>query len=108
MAGIEARTDDKSRVDVFKRVDDQIRWYERNANRRMHEYNILKFTQILAAGFIPVLSMLQPQAWTRITSGVLGAAIGIIESHLQFRNAYKNWPRWRLGAEELKRKNSSL
>jgi hypothetical protein len=34
-----------------------------------------------------------------VASGVLGAAIGIIESHLQFRNAYKNWPRWRVAAK---------
>jgi hypothetical protein len=108
MAGTGIDVDDKSRVAVFKRIDAQIEWYERNADRRMHEYNALKLTQVLAGGLIPVLSILQPKVWTRIACGALGAAIGAIESYLQFRNAHKNWPRWRLAAEELKSEKQSF
>jgi hypothetical protein len=94
----------------FDRVDNQIAWYEKNANRMMRRLNALKLTQILFGAAIPICALLAGALGSaqiaNIINGILGSLIAAIETYLQFRQVRPNWVRLRAAAEALKREKS--
>lgn len=59
---------------TMARLGDQIAWYDRNSAKSQSRYKILKFTVILAAALIPLLSGSSPPfAPNGLPNWVLGA-----------------------------------
>jgi len=91
---------------TMARLDDQIAWYDRNSAKSQSRYKILKFTVILAAALIPLLSgsslPFAPQGLPSWVLGGLGALIAIIEGIQQLNQYQTNWISYRSTCESLR------
>jgi Protein of unknown function (DUF4231) len=85
---------------VWKRVDDQIHWYDKGSRRSKRWYLRLKVTQIVTAASIPVLATAWPEkAWI---GGGLGAMIVVLEGLQQLFQHHSNWTQYRSTCEALR------
>jgi len=88
----------------FDRLDQELDWYARNADRKQRAFYGFKSLQIILGMSIPICSLVTPDAkLANIINGVLGTVIAALESYLQLGNTERNWQRWRSSAEALKR-----
>jgi hypothetical protein len=84
---------------VLERLEQQLRWYGRNARRSKRWYLRIKLVQIVAAAFIPVLAAAH---LSTTAMGSLGAAVVVLESVQQLFQFHSNWTHYRSTAEKLK------
>ena len=85
---------------VWKRLDEQIDWYDRGSRRSKRWYLRLKVVQIVTAASIPVLATAWPEkAWI---GGVLGALIVVLEGLQQLFQHHSNWTQYRSTCEALR------
>jgi hypothetical protein len=85
---------------VWKRLDDQIDWYDRGSRRSKRWYLRLKVVQIVTAASIPVLATAWPEkAWI---GGGLGALIVVLEGLQQLFQHHSNWTQYRSTCEALR------
>jgi hypothetical protein len=85
---------------VWKRLDEQIRWYDRRSRQSKRWYIRLKVIQIVTAASIPVLATAWPdKAWI---GGGLGALIVVLEGLQQLFQLHANWTQYRSTCEALR------
>ncbi len=84
---------------AWERLEDQLRWYERNSARCKRAFHRLKVAQIVIAAAIPVTAALGASA---AVAGSLGAAIVVLEGLQQLFQYQQNWTGYRATAESLK------
>jgi hypothetical protein len=85
---------------VWKRLDDQIHWYDRRSRLSKRWYLRLKVVQIVTAAAIPVLATAWPEkAWI---GGGLGALIVVLEGLQQLFQLHTNWTQYRSTCEALR------
>jgi Protein of unknown function (DUF4231) len=85
---------------VWKRLDDQIHWYDRKSRAHKRWYLRLKVVQIVTAAMIPVLATAWPEkAWI---GGVMGALIVVLEGLQQLFQHHSNWTQYRSTCEALR------
>ena len=84
-----------------KRLENQLQWYDSTSTRCQNLYKRLKFTQLVLAVLIPLLSHLDPN-YAKWATSLAGALIAIIEG-IQHMNQYSTlWVTYRATAERLK------
>lgn len=85
---------------VWKRLDDQLRWYDRKSREAKRWYFRFKVVQIVTAAAIPVIATVLPQkAWI---GGLLGAIIVVLEGLQQLFQHHANWTQYRSTCEALR------
>lgn len=84
---------------AWERLEDQLRWYERNSAHCKRAFHRLKVAQLVAAAVIPVSAALGAPA---AVGGSLGAAIVVVEGLQQLFQYQQNWTGYRATAESLK------
>lgn len=85
---------------VWKRLDDEIHWYDRNSRKAKRWYIRLKVVQIVTAAAIPVLATAWPEkAWI---GGIMGALIVVLEGLQQLFQHHANWTQYRSTCEALR------
>jgi len=93
---------------IEKRVEDQIRWYDRKSLTNQKIFKRLRITEIVSAALIPFLSAIsigRPEASLirTIAVGLLGIAVTIIASVLSLGKHHENWIDYRTICESLKK-----
>ena len=96
----------------YRRLDEQIRWYDAKAITCQRFYKRARVTVIVAAALIPVISFLPadaPDFWVNYPwpaagalTALLGALIVVVESLLQLNGWHKNWLAYRQTCERLR------
>jgi hypothetical protein len=85
---------------VWKRLDDQIHWYDRKSRDAKRWYLRLKVVQIVTAAAIPVLATVWPEkAWI---GGGMGAVIVVLEGLQQLFQHHSHWTQYRSTCERLR------
>jgi hypothetical protein len=85
---------------VWKRLDEQIHWYDNGSRRSKRWYIRLKVVQIVTAAAIPVLATAWPEkAWI---GGAMGASIVVLEGLQQLFQHHSNWTQYRSTCEALR------
>jgi hypothetical protein len=85
---------------VWKRLDDQVHWYDRKSRESKRWYLRLKVVQIVTAASIPVLATAWPEkAWI---GGGLGALIVVLEGLQQLFQHHSHWTQYRSTCENLR------
>ncbi len=84
---------------TLERLEDQIRWYDRNSNHAQWWFKRLKFAEILAAACVPLAAGLHADA---MITGGLGVLIVVIEGLQQVNQYHRNWVSYRSTCEALK------
>jgi hypothetical protein len=84
---------------AWERLEDQLRWYDRNSARCKRAFHRLKVAQIVIAAAIPVAAALGASA---AVAGSLGATIVVLEGLQQLFQYQQNWTGYRSTAESLK------
>ena len=93
--------DSIARHPAWKRLQDQLSWYDAKSIHCQRWYKRLKFLQIGLAVAIPVMSHVEPNVAKWLTS-ITGAVIAILEG-IQHVNQYSTlWFSYRSTAERLK------
>ncbi len=83
------------------RLDDQIRWYSREAGACQRFYTRAKVLEIVIAAFIPLGSVIK-LAEGPVIIGSLGVVITVIEGILHLNQYQQKWISFRGTAEALK------
>jgi Protein of unknown function (DUF4231) len=81
------------------RLDDQLGWYEKSAQRSQKSYRGLKLVALLIGAAIPVAAALGASA---AVAGVLGGLVVVLEGVQQLFHYQENWLRYRGMAEALR------
>jgi hypothetical protein len=84
---------------AWRRLEDQLAWYERKSAENKHWFYRLKVLQIVIAAAIPVAAGTGTSAWV---TGSLGAAVVVFEGFQQLFQFQQNWVGYRATAESLK------
>lgn len=81
-------------------------WYSNKANNIQCKYNVLRYSEIVLAGLIPVVALIpffsEHSDYSKFIMGGLGAAVGIIAAVLNNGQFQKLWPLYRNISEQLK------
>ena len=86
-----------------ERLEDQINWYDQRSQMAQRRYKILKITQVITAGLIPLTSAFPiPAADLKWLVAVLGLLVLIIEAIQQLNHDQENWIAYRSTCEALK------
>jgi len=85
-----------------KRLDPQIRWYDKKAQSNKHCYKGLRILEIIIAAFIPFLTgYMTGPALLKFTIGSLGLLIVIITGIVSLCKLQENWIEFRTTYESL-------
>jgi hypothetical protein len=84
---------------VWKRLDEQIDWYDGRSARAKAWYLRLKVSQIVIAAAIPVSAAADAPS---IVAAVLGALIVVLEGFQQLFQFHSSWTTYRSTCEALK------
>jgi len=90
----------------WRRLEDQLAWYDSQSSRNHRVYLRIKACQIILASAIPLLALMDapPQiAVTRWLTAVAGAVIAVLEALQQLNQYSQHWIEYRSMAERLKR-----
>ena len=95
----------------LNRLEENLIWYDRHANRHHGFFIIAKGSSLLVAATIPVLSgfgaqLLGEQGPTTLIVGILGAAIVVLEGLLRLFQSEQHWLRYRSTWLALKREKA--
>ena len=86
---------------TWLRLKDQRSWYSKESAKNKKKYYKIKIIQIVFAGLIPILSLIDFQA-TKYIVATLGAAIAILEGVQQLFQFHSLWLEYRSTSENLK------
>jgi hypothetical protein len=86
-------------VPPWRRLDEQIAWYDRRSATAKRWYYRLKVSQIVIAAAIPVAAAADAPA---LVAAVLGALIVVLEGIQQLFQFHANWTTYRSTCEALK------
>jgi hypothetical protein len=95
----DAGSDAEANRYAWRRLEDQIEWYEHKSVEDKHWFLRLKIVQIVNAAAIPVAAGTGASA--RVTAS-LGAAVVVLEGFQQLFQFERNWARYRATTESLK------
>jgi hypothetical protein len=82
----------------YDRLDGQIEWYDNRSRRAQQLYKISKFSVILAAAAIPILSVKGHSLFVAL----LGALIAVVEAMQHLNQWQHNWITYRSTCEALR------
>lgn len=86
---------------AWRRLEDQLQWYDNKSTQSQKWYKRLKLVQISLAVLIPVASHLEP-IYAKWATSIAGALVAILEG-VQHVNQYSTlWITYRATAEHLK------
>jgi hypothetical protein len=88
---------------VLRRVDRQIRWYERHATTARIWYCGIKVAQIVLAASVPVAAGLD---LPKLITGSLGGLIVVLEGIQQLYRFHDNWVRYRWTTAAMEREKA--
>lgn len=86
---------------IYDRLEDQIKWYDRESRSAQHIFKRMKVVEILAAAMIPLLAGLNFPHDKLVTAG-LGVLITIFEGILHLNQYQQLWSTYRSTCEALK------
>src|SRR5215210_519816 len=86
---------------AWYRLNYELDWYERRSGTNQRRYKTVKTTQLILAGAIPVVSVVQ-FSWLRLITAVLGGTVAVLEGIQQLGQFHNNWTSYRSTAEQLK------
>lgn len=86
---------------LSKRLDDQIKWYDKKSQKHQSWYKRYKRIEILAGAIIPITAAFDLQ-WFKVISVVCSNAILACESLIALSNHQTNWTQYRTTAETLR------
>jgi hypothetical protein len=84
---------------TFERLEDQIAWYDRKSRQNQRSFKVLKASQLLMAGAIPVFAALRAPI---SIGGALGGLVVVVEGFQQLNQYQQNWTTYRSTCEALK------
>jgi Protein of unknown function (DUF4231) len=84
---------------TFKRLDEEIRWYDEKSTFNQRRFKLVKGAQLLSAAAIPVVATIDFHAAIAAT---LGALVVVLEGFQQLNQYQQNWSSFRSTAEALK------
>jgi hypothetical protein len=80
----------------YPRLETQIKWYDRSANRAQFRYKLVKILEVGSAALIPFISYISPAA-----TAFLGSAVIVLEALQQINQWHRNWITYRSTCENL-------
>ena len=95
----ELREDSARPSSAWRRLNEQIDWYDRKSTHAKRWYHRLKVAQILVAAAIPVTVAANA---AQITAAILGSSIVVFEGFQQLFQFHANWTTYRSTCERLK------
>jgi hypothetical protein len=84
---------------TFKRLEDEIRWYDEKSTFNQRRFKLFKSAQLLSAAAVPVVATLDMDA---AILAALGGAVIVLEGFQQLNQYQQNWSSFRSTAEALK------
>ena len=84
---------------AWRRLEDQIAWYDARSALNQRMFKVLKVAQIVLAALIPVLAAADAAHWVL---GALGALVVVLEGIQQLFQFQQNWVSYRSTCEALK------
>jgi hypothetical protein len=88
---------------IEQRLNDQAGWYDRKSSENQRWFKRLRFTEIVAAAIIPLLSGFAGESLAiKIAIGALGVVVAVIASLLALLHLQEHWITYRATAEALK------
>ena len=88
---------------IEQRLNDQAGWYDRKSSENQRWFKRLRFTEIVAAAIIPLLSGFAGESLAiKIAIGALGVVVAVIASLLALLHLQEHWITYRANAEALK------
>ncbi len=93
------REDSEATFPSWLRLEDQIEWYDRAADRQGRWFKWLKVVQIVAAASVAAMAALAAPGWV---AGALGSLILVLEGVQQLFQFQQNWVSYRSTCEALK------
>ena len=95
--------EDYKNHNAWKRLVDQLEWYDTESHYCHVRYKFWKIVQIVVAASIPVISIfLLCPLWVKVLVAALGAVVAIIESIQQLYQYSSLWMSYHTTAERLK------
>lgn len=86
---------------AWLRLENQLQWYDGKSLQCQRWYKGLKFTQVMLAMLIPVMSLLPPDL-AKWATAVSGTVIALLEAAQQMNQYSTLWVTYRSTAERLK------
>lgn len=87
---------------LHKRLDEQIRWYDRKSGINKKLFFALQIVVLLASALVPVLSGISGEECMRIVIGALGSSIAVITGIVSLCQCRDLWIEYRVMSESLK------
>jgi hypothetical protein len=84
---------------TYRRLDDQLGWYDRKSGENQRKFKLLKVAQMLVAAGIPVAAAVSAPG---VVPAALGGAVLLLEGVQQLNQYQQNWITYRSTAEALK------
>ena len=84
---------------AWRRLEDQIAWYDRKSGENQRWFKRLKTCQIVTAAAIPVAAGVSAPVWL---VGGAGASIVVLEGLQQLQQYQQNWSTYRSTCERLR------
>ena len=84
---------------VWERLEDQIRWYDRNSRKNQRWYRRLKLLELLLAASLPVITGLDGLLWV---IGIFSATIVVLEGSQHLYRFQEQWITYRSTCEGLR------
>jgi hypothetical protein len=85
---------------TWRRLTEQLDWYDRNAKKNQQWFKLIKLSQIVLSALVPVVAAANGD---RVILGALGAGVVVLEAVQQLYQFHRNWISYRSTAEALKR-----
>src|SRR5712671_562194 len=88
----------------YERLEDQIRWYDRESGRSRRMFKRLKTATMAISVSIPLSAAFVTRypSYTGVITGAMGATIALLEGLQQLNQYHQNWITYRSTAESLK------
>ena len=89
---------------VIDRLEDQIKWYDRESARSKRMFKRLKTATLAISVSIPLSAAFATRypLYTGVITGTMGASIALLEGLQQLNQYHQNWITYRSTAESLK------
>jgi hypothetical protein len=88
---------------MYRRVQDQIDWYDRKSVWNQTWFKRLRVVEIVAAALIPFLTAIPDVTLMRYVVGGLGVVVTVVAGVIALFQFQERWPEYRATCEALKR-----